>query len=44
MTGHAKRAFGAPEEDEIVTPGEMITDDPQWMRYLFTPLHSQGYN
>ena len=21
------------EEYEIVTPGEVITDDPQWMRY-----------
>lgn len=24
-----------PKHQEIVTPGEMITDDPQWMRYLY---------
>jgi exosome complex component RRP4 len=30
----AKRARRADKSDEIVTPGELITDDPQWMRYL----------
>ena len=22
----------------IVTPGEVVTDDPQWMRYILPPL------
>lgn len=28
----AKRARHADEAYDIVTPGEVITDDPQWMR------------
>ena len=25
-------------DDAIVTPGEVITTDPQWMRYVAAPL------
>ena len=32
MTGPRKRARQA--DDGIVTPGEVITTDPQWMRYV----------
>ena len=37
----AKRARRTGGGDEIVTPGEVITDDPQWMRSEQTsPAHS----
>jgi exosome complex component RRP4 len=31
----AKRAKRARHAKDIVTPGETVTDDPQWMRYAF---------
>lgn len=29
----------APRSKDIVTPGETVTDDPQWMRYVSQILH-----
>lgn len=34
-TRPAKRARHSSAKD-LVTPGETVTDDPQWMRYAFT--------
>lgn len=28
----------ARRSNDIVTPGETVTDDPQWMRSVFLPL------
>jgi exosome complex component RRP4 len=32
----SKRARSGGQGNEIVTPGEVITDDPQWMRHVIS--------
>lgn len=32
--GRSSKRFHRSDDDAIVTPGEIITEDPQWMRYV----------
>ena len=36
----SRRSEGRNADSIIVVPGQLVTDDPQWMRYVISSLHT----